>query len=72
MNQNLFDQLIKLPLPCLGTLLIAAAFFTPVITPVSIQYLLYGVGASILAAAGVHISGIGGNPPADGGGVVKA
>ena len=60
---DILNQLIKLPLPCIGTVLICAAYFTPNITPPSIQAVLYGCGVAILAAAGVHIGMGGGNTP---------
>jgi len=58
MNGNTITQIAKLPLPCIGTALICAAYFTPNIQPVSISALLYSAGVAILAASGVHISGI--------------
>jgi len=67
---NILQQLYKLPLPVIGTVLICAGIFIPNIHPPMVQNILLGTGAAILAAAGIHISGIGGGTE-DGGGAVR-
>jgi len=66
MSKDLIAQLLKLPLPVVGTVAVCAGVFIPNIQPPMVQDILIAVGIAILTAAGVHISGIGGNDPQGG------
>ena len=58
MNKDL-GQLIKLPLPILAGVALAAPVFCgmPTIQPADISYLLYALAVALAGAAGYHILG---------------